>query len=373
MGVTEARVRAVLGARDGGPVGSWPGAAPGPASLNAGFVKWFGTEPAGLWHAPGRLALMGEQTAAIGGPALFAALPWGVTAAVGPTEDGRTRTATPHGPLSERHRAAREVESVAASARACGLLSDGQGLRVVFGADLPAHSSLGYAAALGAAVTLALADLAGADLPEDLPVARRVCLTARSGQVVRVNQGSGRAALFPFDLTAADLRLVVMDTGALPRRDPRPTRAAELTRAEELLGPLRSIQDLPATLRGIQHPVLRERVEFAATEIHRLNATVGLLRTDRCGEVGPVLSASHLSLRGFDLPLRTVEAAVEAAARSGARGARMTGWAGTAFALVPSDRVEDVAAGVREAFRGRGRPEPRVRVAVPAEGARRVD
>lgn len=372
MGVTGARLRAVWGAGNGGPVGTWPSAAPGPAALTAGFVKWFGTEPAGLWHAPGRLALMGEHTAAIGGPALFAALPWGITAAIGVSDDGRTRTATPNGPLSERHRASREVEAVAASARASGHLSDGQGLRVVFGADLPAHASLGLSAALGAAATLALADLSGSEPPEDLPVARRVCLDARAGQVVRVNQGSGRTALFPFDLASADLRLVVVDTGALPRRDLRPVRAAELSRAQELLGPLRAIQDLRATLRRIQNPVLRDRVEFAVTETHRLNAAVGLLRTDRFGEVGPVLSSSHLSLRKFDLPLPAVEAAVEAAALSGARGARMSGWAGTSFALVPSERVDDVTGGVREAFHRRGRPEPRVRVAVPAEGARRV-
>ena len=372
MGFTGARLRAVLGTGKGGPVGTWPEAAPGPAALTSGFVQWFGVEPSGLWHAPGRLALMGEHNAAVGGPALFVALPWGITAAVGISDDGRTRTATPTGPLSDRHRASREVAAVVASARACGRLDDGQGLRVMFGADLPAHASLGHSAALGAAVTLALANLSGSDLPEEVPVSRRVCLDAAAGRVVRVNQGSGRTALLPFDLVAADLRLVVVDTGALPRRDLRPVRAAELSRAQELLGQLRAIQDLRATLRRIQNPVLRERVEFAVTETHRLNAAVGLLRTDRFGEVGPILSSSHLSLRKFDLPLSAVEVAVEAAALAGARGARMTGWAGTSFALVPSERVADVTDGVLEAFRRRGRPEPRVRVAVPSEGARRV-
>lgn len=376
MGVTGARLRAVLGVGRPGPLGEWPKVAPGTDAPAAEFAKRFGTGPAGVWRAPGRLALMGEHTAAVGGPALFVALPWGVTAAVDTSEDGRVRLATPSGPVGDRHRTAVELASVVSAARALGLLGPSQGVRVVFDSDLPAHASLGYSAALGTAVIRALADLAGAeptdDLTADLPVAHKVCLHARAGQVVRVNQGSGRVALFPFDLAAADLRLVVIETGALPRRDPRPIRAAQLTRAQKLLGPLRAIQDLPATLRGLQNPVLRNRVEYAVTETHRLNAAVGLLREGRFGDIGPILSASHLSLGRFDLPLPAVGIAVGAAAPAGARGARMSGWAGTAFALVPSERVEEVVTGVRDAFRDRGRPEPRVRVALPSEGAGRV-
>ncbi|MET9708930.1 galactokinase family protein [Nocardiopsis alba] len=373
MGVTGARLRAVLGAGHARPVGVWPEASPGPSALTAGFTRWFGTPPSGLWHAPGRLALMGEHTAASEGPALYVCLPWGVTAAVGTAEDPGVRVATVNGPLSERHRAVREVTSVVAAAREAGLLKADRGVRVVLGSDLPEHSSLGHSAAVGAAVALALSDLAGTTPPDGLPLDLRVGLEARSGHLVRVNRRGGRTALFPFDLEGSDLRLVLVDTGALPRRDLRPVRAAELARAQETLGPLRAVQDLPAALRRIQNPALRDRVEFAVTETHRLNAAVGLLREGRFGEVGPILSASHLSLRRFDLPLPAVETAVEAAARSGARGARMSGWAGTSYALVPSERVENVVSGIREAFRVRGRPEPRVRVALPSEGARRVD
>jgi galactokinase len=96
---------------------------------------------------------------------------------------------------------------------------------------------------------------------------------------------------------------------------------------------------------------------------------VGLLRTGRAGDTGPVLSASHLSLRRFGLPLPAVELAVETAARAGARGARMSGWAGTAFALVPEERTAGLTDAVRAAFDGRGWPEPRVRTALPCGGA----
>lgn len=362
MGVTGARVRAVLGARTTGPVGDWPEGRDDDA-LRAEYTRLFGAEPAGLWHAPGRLALMGEHTAASGGAALYTALPWGATVAVGTDADGATRVATPSGPLGGRAPAARAATRAVDEARESGRLGADRGVRVLIGSNLPEHASLGHAAAVGAAVSLALADLAGADRPTG------VALDARAGHAVRVNLASGRTTVLPFDLEGAGLRLVVLETGALPRRDPRPRRAAELARAQDTLGPLRSVQDLPGALRRLQNPVLRHRVEHAVTEVHRLNAAVGLLRAGRAAETGPILSASHLSLRRFDLPLPPVELAVETAARAGARGARMSGWAGTAFALVAEERVADLESAVRDAFAEKGWPPPRVRAALPSDGA----
>lgn len=385
MGITGARVRAVLGARTAGPVGDWP-EAPGEGALRAAHTRLYGAEPEGLWHAPGRLALMGEHTGAGGGAALYAALPWGVTVAVGTAPDGRVRTATPSGPLSARDRSARAVAGAVADARGRGVLNAGTGVRVLLGSDLPEHASLGRSGAVSAAVSLALADLAGAerptgavegagtagaDRPSGADVDRSVALAARAGHAVRVNLAGGRTTVLPFGLAKAGLRLVVMETGALPRRDPRPIRAAELTRAQDVLGPLRAVQDLPEALRDLQNPVLRNRVEYAVTEVHRLNAAVGLLRAGRVAETGPVLSASHLSLHRFGLPLASVDLAVETAARAGARGARMSGWAGTAFALVPEERVADLTAAVRSAFAEKGWPAPRTRAALPADGASR--
>ncbi|GAB3689212.1 galactokinase family protein [Nocardiopsis oceani] len=372
MGTAGARLRAVLGVRTGGPNGAWPEASPESGVLAAAYAERFGSEPSGVWRAPGRLALMGEHTKASGGAALYAALPWGVTAAVGTAADGLVRTATLSGPLSAQDRSARAVSSAVSDARSSGALSSDAGVRVVLAADLPEHASLGHPAAVGAAVSLALADLAGIDRPKGASADQSAALDARTGHAVRVNLASGKSAVFPFDLSGAGLRLVVMETGALPRRDPRPVRAAELDRAKDLLGPLRAVQNLPEALRGLQNPVLRNRVEYAVTEVHRLNAAVGLLRAERAVEVGPILSASHLSLRRFDLPLPAVELAVETAARAGARGSRMSGWAGTAIALVPEERVGEVTGAVRSAFEEKGWPVPRMRAAVPSAGAVRL-
>ncbi|MDE3720548.1 galactokinase family protein [Nocardiopsis sp. N85] len=373
MGGAGARWRAVLGVRSAGPRGEWPTRTPDADELAKAFDTLYGGPAAGVWHAPGRVALMGEHTAASGGVGLYTALPWGVTAAVGPVPgDPAVRAATLNGPLRLRGTTGRAVAGATAAARRTGLLEADTGLRVMLGADLPEHASLGYAGAVGAAVSLALADLAGGPPPEGDTVDQRVALAGRPGCAVRVNLRTSGTTVLPFDPAAEDLCLLIVDTGALHRRDPRAGYTADLGRAERTLGPLRAVRDLPAALTALPSPPLRRRVEHAVTEVHRLNAVVGLLRAERFGEVGVVLTASHLSLRRSGLPLPEVEAAVEAAGRAGARGVRMTGWAGTALALVAEDRVADVCDALAGQAADRGRPAPRVRAALPAAGAHRL-
>src|SRR4051794_18981851 len=55
------------------------------------FRDSYGTEPVGVWHAPGRVNLIGEHTDYNDGFVLPFALPWGVSAAVSPREDGVLR------------------------------------------------------------------------------------------------------------------------------------------------------------------------------------------------------------------------------------------------------------------------------------------
>lgn len=372
MGDAGTRLRAMLGVGPAGPRGPWPETPPNPDTLAQVFHVRFAAPPAGVWHAPGRLALMGEHTAASEGVGLYTALPWGVTVALGPSEDGQVHVALPEGPVRARSATAVTVTRAVERARREGIMAPGTGVRVVVDADLPAHASLGHTAALRAATSLALSDLGGAPPPEGADADERVALVARPGCAVRVNHKSLRTAVFPFDLAAEELHLLVTDTGALPRRDLRRVREEELRRAALTLGPLRAVQDLPEALNSLPDAALARRVEYAVTEVHRLNAAVGLLRAERFGELGPILSASHLSLRRFGLPTSDVDLVAEAASRSGARGARMSGWRGTAFALVGDDRLERVRTNVQRAFSGRGPRAPRLRTARPAAGAHRL-
>ena len=359
--------------RSAGPQGEWPTETPDADGLAKGFDTLFASPPAGVWHAPGRIALLGEHTAPSGGVGLYAALPWGVTAAVGLVPgDPRVRTAAPGGPLRARGPAGAAVTGAVAAARRRGLLEAGTGLRVMLGSDLPGNASLGYSGAVGAVVALALADLAGGPPPEGDGVDQRVSLAARPGCAVRVNLRTHGTTVLPFDPASEDLCLLVVDTGALARRDPRPGYAADLERAEKVLGPLRAVQDLSAALARLPSPSQRRRVEHAVTEVHRLNAVVGLLRAERPGDVGAVLTASHLSLRRSGLPLPEVELAAETASRAGGRGVRASGWAGTALVLAPDGRVADIGTALEKAFSSRGLVPPRVRAALPAAGAHRL-
>ncbi|WP_026115451.1 galactokinase family protein [Nocardiopsis kunsanensis] len=372
MGGAGARLRAMLGAGAAGPRGPWPETPPNPDTLAQVFHERFAAPPAGVWHAPGRLALMGEHTVASEGVGLYTALPWGVTVALGPSEDGGVHVCRPGGPVRVRSTTATVVARTVERARREGTAPPGTGVCAVVDTDLPAHASLGRTAALRAATSLALSDLSGAPPPEGADADERVALVARPGCAVRVNHKSLRTTVFPFDLAAEELHLLVADTGALPRRDLRRVREEELRRAALALGPLRAVQDLPEALNRLPEAALARRVEYAVTEVHRLNAAVGLLRAERFGELGPVLSASHLSLRRFELPTPDVDLVAEAASRAGARGARMTGWRGAAFALVGDGRSDRVRANVERAFSGRGPRAPRLRTALPAAGAHRL-
>ena len=76
----------------------------------------------------------------------------------------------------------------------------------------------------------------------------------------------------------------------------------------------------------------------------------------------------------YEVSCAELDVACEASRSAGALGARMTGggFGGSAIALVPSERAEDVIAAVREAFAAQGFRAPEIREATPSAGATRV-
>jgi galactokinase len=71
---------------------------------------------------------------------------------------------------------------------------------------------------------------------------------------------------------------------------------------------------------------------------------------------------------------RELDLACEVARASGALGARMTGggFGGSAIALVPFSRADDVSGAVRDAFAAQGLRAPEIREATPSAGAARL-
>jgi galactokinase len=135
------------------------------------------------------------------------------------------------------------------------------------------------------------------------------------------------------------------------------------------------VVDVPG-LADLDDDVLLRRARHIVTENARVLEVVTVLRgAGDPREIGPVLTAGHVSLRD-DFQISTVEldACVDAAVEAGAHGARMVGggFGGSAVVLVDRDRAGSVAEAVRERFAREGFAAPRTFDVVPAAGARRI-
>jgi len=121
-------------------------------------------------------------------------------------------------------------------------------------------------------------------------------------------------------------------------------------------------------------PGLR-RARHVVTENARVLEAVALLRAGRLDRLGPLLAASHASLRDdYEVSSPELDTAVEAALAAGAVGARMTGagFGGSAIALVPRDLAGPVEDRVGAAFAAAGFGPPEVGPVVPSDGAHRL-
>ncbi|MER7415433.1 galactokinase [Micromonospora peucetia] len=376
----------------------------------AGFRSAYGGPPAGRWAAPGRANLIGEHTDYNDGFVLPFALPLRtVVAAAG--QPGDTWTV-----CSERSGATVTfgVDEVAGPGRVTGwgayvagviwaLREAGHavpGARLAIASDVPLGAGLSSSAALEAAVLAALVDLGGLDLPAE----RRPRLAQRAendyvgaptgimdqSAVIRCRAGH---ALFldcrdesvdqvPFDLAAAGLAVLVVDSRAPHRHadGEYAARRASCERAAGLLG-VAALRDVPAdgladALARLDEDETRRRVRHVVTENQRVLDTVALLRAGRVREIGPLLTASHASMRDdFEITVPEVDTAVEAALAAGALGARMTGggFGGCVLALVGTERADAVAAAVTAAYAERGFPAPGHVTVLPGPGATRLD
>jgi galactokinase len=95
----------------------------------------------------------------------------------------------------------------------------------------------------------------------------------------------------------------------------------------------------------------------------------------RLAGLGPLLSASHASLRDdFEVTVPRLDVAAEVAVRAGALGARMVGggFGGSVLALARTEELREVADAVAAAYAERGWDAPRSFPAEPGSGAARL-
>ncbi|MFI6760282.1 galactokinase [Micromonospora sp. NPDC050417] len=380
-----------------------------PARATAGYTSEYGEPPAGRWAAPGRVNLIGEHTDYNDGFVLPFALPQQTVVAAATTgEPGWTVWSEQSGERIEF-----DLDDVSEPGRVKGWGAyvagtvwalrdagfDVPGARMAIASDVPLGAGLSSSAALESAVLTALADLGGLDLPvDDRPgLAQRAenryvgipsgimdqsaSIRCQGGHALFLDCRSLAVEQIPFDLDSAGLTILVVDSRAPHQHvtgEYRARRAACEEGARALGVP--ALRDVPidgldAALARLDDPMIQRRVRHIVTENQRVLDTVELLRAGRVREIGPLLTASHVSMRDdFEITVAEVDVAVEAALAAGAYGARMTGggFGGCVLALVDTDRVEAVATAVADAYAERGFTAPHSWPVLPTPGAHRL-
>ncbi|GAA4695251.1 galactokinase [Phytohabitans rumicis] len=364
------------------------------------FVAVYGAEPDGVWAAPGRVNLIGEHTDYNDGFVLPFALPHR-------TVVGATRLDTPQWTVWSEQ--ADEQITFDLSTRVPGWGAyvagvvwvlreagfDVPGANLAITSDVPLGAGLSSSAALESAVLTALVDLGGLDLPVDqrprlaqqaeneyagMPCGimdQSASIRCRAGHALFLDCRTLEVEHIPFDVASAGLAVLVIDTRA-PHRHVTGEYAARRASCEEAARALGvpALRDTTlSAVADLPDEVLRRRARHIVTENQRVLDTVDLLRSGQVREIGPLMTASHGSMRDdFEITVPEVDTAVEAALSAGAYGARMTGggFGGCVLALVDATATDQVAAAVAEAFAARGYAPPEPFVAVPSAGATRL-
>ena len=373
----------------------------------AAFRERTGRDPDGVWAAPGRVNLIGEHTDYNDGFVLPAAIDRQVVAAAGRREGGRLRVwSLQTGPPADLELAQigpGRVEGWAAYPAGVAWALGQAGVEVggadlVVDGDVPAGAGLSSSAALECATATALADLfgAGLDRVELAGVARRaenevvgvpsgvmdqmVSMLGRAGHALFLDTRSLDTEQVPLPLAAAGLCLLVLDTRAGHRLvdGAYADRRAACEAAAAVLGvaALRdaTLEQVEAAARELGEERFR-RARHVVTENARVLEAVELLRAGDLDRLGPLLAASHASLRDdYEVSSPELDIAVEAAVAAGAVGARMTGagFGGSAIALAGTELAGRVGDQVRDAFAAAGFGPPAVEAVTASDGARRL-
>jgi galactokinase len=370
--------------------------------LAAAFATWAGSEPEGVWSAPGRVTLLGEYLDLCGGVVLPT------------TIDLRARVALRRRPdrlFRVRSRQRQEVVEVETQELEPGVVSgwaayllgaiwamlelggSAVGMDVMLDSRLPEGAGVSSSAAIECALVEALSTSwkMGLSSWQKAMAARRAeadfvgvpcglmdqvaAVFGKPACALRFDTTAKTVDYLPLDLRAKGAQLFLLDTNTRRQvgASAYPARRAALERA---LGELRGASpaggrqaDLRLAGDLSESPLLRH----AATEQRRVDEGAQALQRGEFERLGRLMSSSHESL-SHDLQVSgpELDLGVQAACAGGAYGAKLTGagFAGAVVAIGPRWAGPQIRRSVAAAFTARGLRPAVVRAVEPTAGAR---
>lgn len=367
-----------------------------------------GLDVEGVWSAPGRVNLIGEHTDYNDGFVLPFGIQQRTAVALSARTDRMIRVVSTHSDeavevsLDELHPDVLHDWSAYPLGVAWAIgesghdLSQVHGVTIAIDSDVPLGAGLSSSAAIECAVAVALRDVwrvnaSDSELARICQRAENVAVGAPTGimdQSVSLMAQAGHALFLdcrdlstqaiPFDLQAAGLTIVVIDTQVKHSHATGgyASRRAACEQAAATLGvtALRdaSLDQLEAARDELSDEVFR-RARHIITENDRVLSTVDSLTSFGPRAIGDLLVASHKSMRDdFEISCPELDLAVDTALQSGAIGARMTGggFGGAAIALVETAQAEPLIHAVVGAFEAAGYQQPYCFSVTPSEGAK---
>ncbi len=374
-------------------------------ALRQRYLQVTGSEPEGLWFAPGRVNLIGEHTDYNDGFVLPFALERKAVIAAGRRDDDELVLVSLE--LNDEVRLSlgelapgQEGWSAYLAGVAWALREAGHhigGANLVMSSDVPLGAGLSSSAAIECATASALTGLYDLEIPPmDRAKLARVAENAYVGAPTGLlDQAAStlceaEAGLFldcrsletqqvPLPLAEQGLEILVLDTKT-PHSHVDGEYGARRRSCEEaaaILGvqALRDVTDLEAALAQLPDDTMRRRVRHVVTENERVLEALEVAKAGELRSLAPLLDASHESMRDdYEITVPTVDLAVEQARRSGALGARMTGggFGGCIIALIPAGEGDRIGQEIAAAFAEAGHGAPEWFSVLPAAGAGRL-
>ncbi len=354
--------------------------------LDAEFAGRHGASPEAVGSAPGRVNVIGEHLDYNGGLALPLALPCRTSVAVARRTDGRLVVES----LQSAERAVIGSDELRPGASGWAdyvlgvvwaLEAAGTGLTFLVDGHVPLGAGLSSSAALECATAVALDALAGpapsTRSREDLVDAcvraendfvgaptgtmdQTVAMFAEADHVLLLDFGAGTrrpvAWQPPGELVVVDTRAshALVDGAYAERRQSCEAAAAELGLPHLAAAAAEDVERLA-------DPVLRSRARHVVSETTRVRELVSAVEAGDWRRAGRLMTESHGSLRDdYEVSCRELDLAVAAALAAGGYGARMTGggFGGSAIALAPPGRGDDLRSAVADAFAAEGLEPP---------------